>query len=73
VTVFAAVNLAIAMPATPGNIGAFEAGAALPLMATGVDRDTAVAFAILYRAVQWLPVTALGAALFALRPRASVS
>jgi uncharacterized membrane protein YbhN (UPF0104 family) len=73
VTVFAAVNLAIAMPATPGNIGAFEAGAALPLIATGVDRDTAVAFAVLYRAVQWLPVTLLGTALFAFRPRVGAS
>ncbi len=73
VTVFTAVNLAIAMPATPGNIGAFEAGAALPLIAAGVDRETAVAFALLYRAVQWLPVTTVGAVLLAFRPRARAS
>jgi uncharacterized membrane protein YbhN (UPF0104 family) len=61
VTVFAAVNLAIALPSTPGNLGAMEAGAALPLVAMGVERDAAVAFAVVYRVVQWLPITLLGA------------
>jgi uncharacterized membrane protein YbhN (UPF0104 family) len=63
--VFGGVNLAIALPTTPGNLGAFEAGAAMPLVALGFDRDAAIAFACLYRVVQWFPVTALGAALWA--------
>lgn len=63
-TVFGAVNLAIALPSTPGNIGALEAGAALPLMAMGVDREAAIAFALVYRVVQWVPVTLLGAAIW---------
>jgi uncharacterized membrane protein YbhN (UPF0104 family) len=67
VTVFAGVNLAIALPSTPGNIGALEAGAALPLIALGVDREAAVAFALVYRAVQWLPVTLAGAIVWARR------
>ena len=67
VTVFVGVNLAIALPSTPGNVGAMEAGAALPLIALGVDADAAVAFALVYRAVQWLPVTLAGAILWARR------
>jgi uncharacterized membrane protein YbhN (UPF0104 family) len=73
VAVFAAVNVAISVPSTPGNLGAQEAGAALPLMALGVEQDTAVAFALIYRAVQWLPITVAGAALLALRPRVRAS
>jgi hypothetical protein len=69
VAVFAAVNLAIALPSTPGNVGAFEAGAALPLIAMGVGRDAAIAFAFVYRAVQWLPVSIVGCILWARRVR----
>ena len=65
--VFAAVNLAIAVPSTPANLGALEAGAALALVATGVAHDAAVAFALLYRAVQWLPITLAGGAIWAWR------
>ncbi len=67
VAVFAGVNLAIALPSTPANVGAFEAGAALPLVALGTDRSAAVAFALVYRAVQWLPVTLAGTAVWARR------
>ena len=66
-TVLAAVNLAIALPSTPGNLGALEAGAALGLIALGVPREPAVAFALLYRCVQWLPVTLAGAAVWWIR------
>jgi uncharacterized membrane protein YbhN (UPF0104 family) len=71
VTVFAAVNLAVALPSTPGNVGAFEAGAALSLISIGVERDAAVAFAFVYRAVQWPPVTLAGAVLWTKRMVAS--
>jgi uncharacterized membrane protein YbhN (UPF0104 family) len=67
ILVLAAVNLAIALPSTPGNLGALEAGAALALVATGVAHDAAVAFAVLYRAVQWLPITLAGGAIWAWR------
>lgn len=67
VTVFAAVNVAIAVPSTPANLGAFEAGSALPLIALGVAPDAAVGFAVVYRVVQWLPVTLAGAVLWARR------
>ena len=69
IAVYAAVNLAIALPSTPGNVGAFEAGAALPLIALGVSRDAAVAFACVYRVVQWLPLSAVGLAVWARQSR----
>jgi len=65
--VYVAVNVATALPLTPGNLGTFEAGAALPLVALGVGHDAAVAFALVYRAIQWLPVTFAGAALWVRR------
>jgi uncharacterized membrane protein YbhN (UPF0104 family) len=66
-TVLATVNLAIALPSTPGNLGTLEAGAALGLVASGVPRDSAIAFALLYRCVQWVPVTLAGALVWWLR------
>ena len=58
--VFVGVNLALAIPSTPGQVGAFEAGAVLALVAFGIPQDRAVAFALVYRVVQWVPVTAVG-------------
>jgi uncharacterized membrane protein YbhN (UPF0104 family) len=69
VTVYAGVNLAIAIPSTPGNVGALEAGAALPLIALGAPHDMAAAFALIYRATQWLPATIAGALVLASRAR----
>ena len=51
------MNLAIAIPSTPGHLGALEAGASLGLIAVGVDRESALAFALVYRVVQWVPVS----------------
>jgi uncharacterized membrane protein YbhN (UPF0104 family) len=66
-TVLGAVNLAIALPSAPGSVGAFEAGAALGLVALGVTHDAALAFALLYRAIQWIPVTIGGAVVWICR------
>ena len=57
VAVLAGVNLAIALPSTPGHLGVFEAGAAVGLLFAGVSGEVAVSFALLYRIVQWVPVT----------------
>jgi uncharacterized protein (TIRG00374 family) len=62
VTVFLAVNAAIAVPATPGQIGLFEAAAVLALGAFGAEPPRALSFALLYHAAHVLPVTALGLA-----------
>jgi uncharacterized membrane protein YbhN (UPF0104 family) len=50
--VLLAVNLAIAIPAAPGNIGSLELGAAFALTTVHVQETPAAAFAILYHGVQ---------------------
>jgi len=53
--VLVAINLAILIP-SPGNLGTLEAGAVFGLHAFGVDKTSALAFAILYRAAHTLPI-----------------
>jgi len=60
VIVYVGVNLAIAVPSTPGQLGPLEAGATLSLVALGVQQEAALGFALLYRIVQWVPVTSAG-------------
>lgn len=55
-----AVNLAIVLPSTPGQVGVLEGAAVLVLVGLGVGREQALAFALLYHAVHALPVTAIG-------------
>jgi uncharacterized membrane protein YbhN (UPF0104 family) len=59
--IFVAINLAIAVPSTPGNLGVFEAGAVLTLGTLGVGPSEAFTFAILYHAAHVIPVTVVGA------------
>jgi uncharacterized protein (TIRG00374 family) len=54
------INLAIALPSMPASAGAFEGGASLVLVLSGIDKGPAVAFALLYHAVQVVPVTITG-------------
>jgi uncharacterized membrane protein YbhN (UPF0104 family) len=63
VAIFAAVNIAIALPSTPGHFGPLEAGAAAALAATGVSSERALAFAVLYRVIQWVPLMLAGGAI----------
>ena len=55
------LNIAIALPSTPAQVGPFEAAAAGALVLLGVPAESALAFAILYHAMQVIPVTLLGA------------
>ncbi len=50
------VNLAMAAPAPPANLGTFELGAAMALMALGEAADAAAAFALGYHALLLLPM-----------------
>src|SRR5262249_18318170 len=59
------VNVAILIPTAPGNLGALEIGAIAALDLVGVPRAPAGAFAILYHAVQAIPLLIAG--LFDLR------
>lgn len=54
------LNLAIALPSTPGQVGALEIGAVVGLNILGVPKDPAVAFGVLYHALQVLPLLAVG-------------
>lgn len=55
------VNLALAMPAPPANLGNFELGAGFALVGLGADRDQAAAFALGLHALQVLPTLLMGA------------
>jgi uncharacterized protein (TIRG00374 family) len=57
--IYLAVNLAIAVPLTPGQLGVLEAGAVLALSTAGVPRSEALAFALIYHAVQVIPAALL--------------
>ncbi|MGH7619560.1 MAG: lysylphosphatidylglycerol synthase transmembrane domain-containing protein [Gemmatimonadaceae bacterium] len=58
-----AVNLGFGLRATPGNVGLFQAFYALVAVAFGMDRDKAIAVALLIQTQQIIPVTLLGVAL----------
>jgi hypothetical protein len=51
------INLAMALPSMPAGAGAFEGGAVLVLVLSGVIKEAGVAFALLYHVVQVVPVT----------------
>ncbi|MCC6616971.1 MAG: flippase-like domain-containing protein [Anaerolineae bacterium] len=55
-----AVNLAGVIPASPGQIGVFEASVKAVLTAVGVADDLALAYAFVVHVVIWLPPTLLG-------------
>lgn len=57
------INLALVLPSMPAGAGVFEAGATLVLLIAGFSKEDAVAFAVLYHAVQVIPVTLIGAAI----------
>ncbi len=65
VLTFLGINLAIAIPSTPGQVGVLEAGAVLILHQLGVPSGEALAFALLYHAAHIVPLTILG--VFSLR------
>lgn len=57
-----AVNVAIALPTTPAHVGTFELGALLALDLVGVPRPEALAFALVYHAIQAVPLAVIGLA-----------
>jgi len=63
VSALLAVNLGFALRATPGNVGVFQALYALVATAFGMDRDQALAVAVLIQTLQVIPVTLIGVAL----------
>lgn len=58
--VYVAINLAIIVPSAPSGVGPFEVAAVLAYTWLGVGKETAFNIALLYHAVQFFPVTAIG-------------
>jgi uncharacterized membrane protein YbhN (UPF0104 family) len=56
------VNLTNALPATPGQLGMFEAGAAAACIAVGATPEQGLAVGVLYHMMQFIPETVLGLA-----------
>jgi uncharacterized membrane protein YbhN (UPF0104 family) len=54
------VNVAIAIPAAPGQVGSHELGSTVALELLGVPSGQAVAFALVFHATQLAPVLLLG-------------
>lgn len=54
------LNLTIAVPSTPAQFGALEAGAIAALKLLHVDVTTAAGFALLYHVLQVIPLLAVG-------------
>ena len=55
------INIAIALPSTPAQLGTLELGAVIPLVdILHVAKEPAVAFALIYHATQILPTLVLG-------------
>jgi uncharacterized membrane protein YbhN (UPF0104 family) len=54
------INLSIALPSTPAQVGAFEAGGVFALGVLGVANEKALAFAVIYHFMQTIPVTIAG-------------
>jgi glycosyltransferase 2 family protein len=59
------INLALALPSTPANVGPFEAGVVVVLTAAGFAKPQALAFGLVYHLVQVVPVTIAGLAVVA--------
>jgi uncharacterized membrane protein YbhN (UPF0104 family) len=59
------VNLLNAVPATPGQIGLFEAGAAAGCIVAGATPEQGIAVGVLYHMMQLIPETVLGALVLA--------
>jgi hypothetical protein len=59
-TVLAFVGLGISVPSAPGYVGVWHAAAVLGLAVFGVDQATSVAYALLYHASQFVPITLMG-------------
>ncbi len=53
-------SLGIAVPGAPGGLGAYEAAVVASAQWFGVDKVSALALAVVLRAVQYIPVTLLG-------------
>jgi uncharacterized protein (TIRG00374 family) len=62
--IFVAINLAIIVPSAPSGVGPFEVACVLAYAWIGMNAETAFSIALCYHAVQFIPVTAIGAVMY---------
>jgi uncharacterized membrane protein YbhN (UPF0104 family) len=67
------IQVAIALPGPPANVGTFEAGVVAGLRLAGVPVETALLFALAYHLVMTVPVALAGAGVFVARGADGVS
>lgn len=58
----AIIAVALVLPSTPGYVGPFQAATVVGLALFSVPKATALSLSILYHAVNYLPITAIGLA-----------
>lgn len=58
--VILSVNIAVSIPATPGQVGTHELGSTFALHLVGVPEAQAIPFALLYHATQLIPILVIG-------------
>lgn len=63
----AVINLGVAIPSSPGFVGTYQWLGVAALDLAGVDRSSALAFAILLQAIWYVPTTLVGGGVLALR------
>ena len=63
--VLAATVVAVTLPSAPGYLGAIQAAFVFALRPFGISHEIAFAASVFFLVCQWIPVTALGACLFA--------
>jgi glycosyltransferase 2 family protein len=63
----AVINLGVAIPSSPGFVGTYQWLGVAALDLAGVDRSTALAFAILLQALWYIPTTLVGGVVLASR------
>jgi len=62
--VFVAINLAIMIPSAPSGVGPFEVAAVLAYSWMGVRAEMGFDIAITYHAIQFIPITLVGAIMY---------
>jgi len=62
--IFAISSLGMLLPSTPGAVGVYEASTVLALSWFGIEKEQALGIALFNHALQYIPTTLLGGAVF---------
>ena len=64
VTLLAVLSLAVALPSSPGYVGATQAAFVFALTYFAIDKEIAFAASVFFLVAQWVPVTLIGVGYF---------